>query len=147
MYGETAAMRRRAAQLREQGTDVRAMADGLVAHLDAIGWQGRAANDLRGRIRDRAAHLRDSAAQHENAAEALEEHLEEVDHLKDSITGIERKAGSLVADARSRIAEVSCHRDPDGVAREPSDADRILGAFSPPPTGHKDWLAVSIPGL
>lgn len=147
MYGETAAVRRRAAQLREQGTDVRAIADGLVAQLDAIDWQGRAATDLRGRIQDRAAHLRDCAAHHENAAEALEKHLDEVDHLKEAITGIERKSRSLVADARSRIAEVSAHRDPAGVVREPSDADRVLDAFTPPPTGHKDWLAVSIPGL
>jgi hypothetical protein len=147
MYGDTAAMRRRSAQLREQGTDVRAMADSMVGQLDAIGWQGRAAGDLRTRILDRAAHLRDCAVQHENAAEAVEKHLAEIDRLKDAVADIERKARSLVADARVRIAHAQSHQDPSGVVREPTDADRRLDSFTPPPSGHKDWLTLSIPGL
>lgn len=147
MYGDTAAMRRRAAQLREQGTDVRALADRLVAQVEALSWTGRAAADMRTRVQDRAGHLRDCANQHENAAESLEKHLAEVDRLKDAIAGIERKAGSLVADARGRIAEISAHDDPAGVRREPTDADQALDRFTPPPPGHKDWLAVSLPGL
>ena len=73
MYGDTAAMRKRAAQLRDQGTDVRALADRLVAQLETLDWQGRAAADMRSRIHDRAAHLRDCAGQHEDAAETLEQ--------------------------------------------------------------------------
>ena len=80
----------------------------------------RAAADMRARIRDRAAHLRDCATQHENAAESLERHLEEVDRLKEAITDVERKATSLTGDAATR--------------------------FTPPPAGHKDWLAVALPG-
>lgn len=147
MYGDIAAMRRRASQLREQGTDIRSLADGLVAHLDAVAWRGRAAGDLRARIQDRAASLRDNAAEHEDAAETLEKHLGEVDRLKDAVASIERKAHALVADARARIVEVSAYQDPAGVHREPSDADRVLDRFTPPPPGHKDWLTVSIPGL
>ena len=62
MYGDTAAMRKRAAQLREQGTDVRALADRLVASVEALAWTGRAANDMRARVQDRANHLRDCAS-------------------------------------------------------------------------------------
>lgn len=147
MYGDTAAMRRRAGQLREQGTDVRALADHLVASVEAMAWTGRAAADMRSRVQDRASHLRDCASHHENAAEALEKHLAEVDRRKDAIAGIERKAGSLVADAQGRIAELTSHDDPDGVRREPTDIDTALVRFTPPPPGHKDWLAVTLPGL
>jgi chromosome segregation ATPase len=147
MYGETAAMRKRAAQLREQGTDVRTMADRLVAQLETLDWQGRAAADMRSRIHDRAAHLRDCASQHENAAESLERHLSEVDRLKDSIASTERKASSLVTDARTRIAQLSRQDDPTGVIREPTDSDRLLDQFVPPQPGHKDWLTVTLPGL
>lgn len=147
MYGDTAVMRKRASQLREQGSDIRGLADRVVAQLETLEWSGRAAADMRGRIRDRAAHLRDCAGQHENAAESLERHLDEVDRLKDAIAGIERRADSLVADAKTRIAELSSHDDPAGVRREPTDADQALVRFTPPPSGHKDWLAVTLPGL
>ena len=147
MYGDTAAMRKRAAQLREQGTDVRAMADRLVAQLETLDWQGRAAADMRSRIHNRAAHLRDCAGRHENAAETLEHHLSEVDRLKDSISTTERKASSLVTDARTRIAQLRRHDDPAGVTREPTDTDRLLDQFVPPEPGHKDWLTVTLPGL
>jgi predicted phage gp36 major capsid-like protein len=124
MYGDTTAMRKRAGQLREQGTDVRALADRLVAQVDGLGWTGRAAVDLKARIQDRAALLRDCASRHENAAESLERHLAEIDRLKDSIDGTERRARSLLAD----------------------DA-RLRDQFSAPPPGHKAWLTVNLPGL
>lgn len=147
MYGDTSAMRKRATQLREQGTDLRHLADHLVAQVEAMTWQGRAARDLRTRVTDRAVHLRECAERHEDAAEALERHLAEVDRLKESISGIERKASTLVADARSRIAEVESHDDDPDVRREPDDADVVLDRFAPPPPGHKDWLTVELPGL
>jgi hypothetical protein len=126
MYGDTDVMRRRAAELREQGVDIRAMADRLVAQTEGVGWTGRAAESLGERIRERAVHLRDVAARHDGAAELLEAHLHEVDRLKDAIAGAERKAENLVADA---------------------PRDRSVSAFAPPPSGHKDWLAVDLPGL
>ena len=122
MYGDTAAMRKRAGQLKEQGTDVRALADRLVAQVDSLDWTGRAAVTMRARVQDRAAQLRECASAHDDAAESLERHLAEVDRLKDSISGIERRAGSLVAD------------DP-----------RL--EFTPPPPGHKAWLTVNLSGL
>lgn len=147
MYGDTDAMRTRAGQLREQAADVRALADRLVAQVDAMTWSGRAAADMRARVKDRAAHLRDCATDHEQAAESLERHLGEVDRLLEGIADVEHKVSSLVADARARIAELSSHDDRDGIRSEPSDADRILARFEPPPSGHKDWLTLTLPGL
>src|SRR5689334_12173575 len=121
MYGDADVMRRRVGQLREQGVDIRALADQLVGQSDGIPWSGRAADAMRERIRERATRLRECAAAHEGAADALERHAHEVDHLKDSIARTERKASALVAD--------------DGAAR-----------FDPPPSGHRDWLTVELPG-
>lgn len=147
MYGDSAAMRKRASQLREQCTDIRAMADRLIAQIESINWEGRAAADMRARIHDRAAHLRDCAAQHETAAESLTRHVAEVERLKDSIDGIERKAHSLVADARTRIAAQQAQDTPAGVTIDATDVDRTLDQFVPPAPGHKDWLTVNLPGL
>ena len=63
------------------------------------------------------------AARHDGAADSLEEHLVEVDRLKDAIAHAERRAGHLVADGEE------------------------LPEFTAPPPGHRDWLAVELPGL
>jgi hypothetical protein len=94
MYGDTDVMRRHAARLREQGVDLRAMADRLVAQTESAGWSGRAANALAERIRERATHLRDVAARHDGAAESMEAHVVEVDRLKEAISDAERRAGA-----------------------------------------------------
>ena len=148
MYGDTMVMRRRAAQLREQGEDIRAMAEQLVTHSDEVAWTGRAADAMRQRVRDRATHLRDAANAHDAAAASLEKHLAECDRLTESIAGIERRASSLVADARTRIARVEASGSDDAGGRAtPTREDQALAAFSPPPPGHKDWLDVEMPGL
>lgn len=147
MYGDTAVMRRHAAALRDQAADIRATADLLVGRAEQIGWAGRAAEAMRERVRERAAQLRGCASSHEGAADALERHLHEVDHSKDAIAEIERKATSLVTDARTRAARLAAVDDADGVDRRPSDEDDALLAFTPPPPGHRDWLAVELPGL
>jgi len=147
MYGDTAVMRKRVSQLREQGANVRATADHLVGQAEQVTWTGRAADAMRERVRDRAAQLRDCASRHEGAADALEDHLQEVDGSVDAIAQIERKASSLVADAHSRIARVDAHDDPDGVQRTATDEDQLLASFSPPPAGHRDWLTVELPGI
>jgi hypothetical protein len=147
MYGDSGVMRRRAAQLREQGTDLRTMADHLVSRTEEIAWDGRAADAMRERIRQRAVHLRASAADHDTAAETLERHAQEVDALKEAIQAIERRATALVEDARTRVARLDGAPGPDDVRREPAPTDRVLATFDPPPPGHKDWLGVSLPGL
>jgi hypothetical protein len=140
MYGDTAAGRKRVAQLREQGGDVRALAARLVSQAEAVPWHGKAADAMRERIKERADHLRAAAARHETAAESLARHLGEVDTLKEAIETRSHKAASLVEDARTRAA-----RSADGV--RPDDADSTLLAFDPPPAGHRDWLTVDLPGL
>ena len=146
MYGDTAVMRRHAAALRDQAADIRVTADLLVGRAEQISWAGRAAEAMRERVRERAAQLRGCASSHEGAADALERHLHEVDRSKDAIAEIERRAASLIADARTRAARTTSD-DPDGVDHRFSDEDDALLAFTPPPPGHRDWLAVELPGL
>lgn len=140
MYGDSAAGRKRVAQLREQSGDIRALAQRLVSQAEAVPWHGKAADAMRERIKDRANHLRTAAAHHETAADSLARHLVEVDSLKEAIETRAHKATSLVEDARTRAAEA----DPAAV---PDDAEAALLAFDPPPAGHQDWLTVDLPGL
>ena len=139
MYGDTAVGRKRVAQLREQGGDIRALAARLVSQAEAVPWHGKAAEAMRERIKERADHLREAAAQHETAAESLARHLTEVDSLKEAIEVRAHKATSLVEDARTRASEAG-DAGADG-------AEAALVAFDPPPAGHKDWLTVELPGL
>lgn len=150
MYGDSDVMRRRADHLREQAVDLRALADQLVAQTEGIGWTGRAADSMRERVRERATHIRAAAAQHDTAADSLDRHVQEVDAIKDAIVDKERRATSLVADARTRIARIDAANEAEAdpaVRRVPDADDQTLAAFAPPPSGHKDWLAVSLPGL
>lgn len=125
MYGDSGVMRRRAEQLREQAVDLRSLADQLVARAESVAWSGRAADAMRERVRERAAHVRDAAARHETAADSLDRHRREVESLKETIAAVERRADALVDEARGPRA---------------TDAE-------PPPSGHRDWLAVELPGL
>jgi RNA polymerase-binding transcription factor DksA len=140
MYGDTSVMRRRASQLREQGADIRAAADQLVARSEAIPWRGRAADDMRDRVKERAGHLRAAAHTHDSAADSLERHLAEVDRLKDAISECERRLSRLVTEARSRV-ESGAYDDPAA-----TDHDRRLAAVELPPSGHADWLTLELPG-
>jgi chromosome segregation ATPase len=140
MYGDTAAGRKRVAQLREQSGDIRALAARLVAQAEAVPWHGKAADSMRERIKERAAHLRTAAAHHETAADSLAKHLGEVDTLKESIELRRAKATTLVEDVRTRASEAEPGAEPDATAT-------ALLAFDPPPAGHRDWLTVTLPGL
>ena len=121
MYGDTDVMRKQAGLLRGQGEDIRALADQLVARAEAVPWSGRAADSMRDRIRERATRLRESAERHDAAAAAMETHLGVVEAMKDSIAQVERRVRRLTDDG-------------------------ALSAFDGPRPGHKDWLAVSLPG-
>ena len=154
MYGDTEVMRRRARQLRDQGADIRVLADQLVAQTEALGWAGRAAESMRDRIQERATHLRVAAAQHETAADSLDKHVHDVDAIKDAIADAERKVTAMVADARTRVARIESDNEADagggsgtGLRKVPDAGDQALVAFTPPPSGHKDWLAVDLPGF
>jgi len=122
MYGESDVVRKHAARLREQGEDIRALADQLVARSETLHWSGRAADAMRERVRERATRLREAAARHETAAASLETHCVDVDGLKDAILEVERRSRALVSDG-------------------------VLEDFDAPASGHKDWLGVTLPRL
>lgn len=158
MHGEPELMvdvlRRRAGQLRDQAADVRHTADALVAQTEALGWTGRAAASMRERVQERATHLRRAAEEHDLAAESLEKHAQETEVVADQVAQVERRATTLVAEARTRLARVAAAREspdhpdhPDLVPPAPDPDDEALDAFEPPPSGHPDWLAVELPGL
>jgi hypothetical protein len=147
MYGDTRVIRNLAAELREQAVDIALEADHLVALTEDCPWTGWAADALRHRSRERAATLRRTAGRHEDAADALSHHADEVDRRKDLIEALERKALGLVAAARERLADLG--DDLLAGIREvlPDRADQLLDQFAPPPSGHRDWLDVDLPGL
>lgn len=152
MYGDTEVIRRHVARLREQGLDIRTLADQLVARAEGVAWTGRAADTMRERIRERAGRLREAAGRHDCAAESLERHIAVVDTTKDTIAATERRAAAVVADARGRIAVAQRQHDLDGPAatngpRLGDPVDDEVVAFHPPEPGHRDWLDVELPGL
>lgn len=121
MYGDSEAMRRRAAELREQGADLRTLADRLVASTAGADRTARAGAALDERIRVRADRLREAAGRHDHAAEALTAHRREVDRLKDAIADTEHRATLLLAQTGATVPT--------------------------PPPGHRDWLTLDLPGL
>lgn len=146
MYGDTAAIRRLADQMGEQGVDIRHDADELVRASQQVLWDGRAAVAMRERTAERALAMRRTADQHDDAAQALRRHADEVDRLKDLIRDIAHRVRGLVDDARSRLVGLA-DRAVDLARRvAPDPVDEALAAFRPPPEGHRDWLEVRVPG-
>jgi uncharacterized protein YukE len=115
MYGDTTRIRALADRLRERATEIRALADRLVASADRVAWEGLAADAMRRHVRDRATALQRTALLHDDAAEALDRHARQVDHLKDLIASIERKARGLI------------------------------DTLTPPMPGSLEWLSVDLP--
>lgn len=142
MYGDTAVIRRLAAQLSEQGTEIRRDADRLVDASQLVLWEGRAARAMRERMAERAVALRRTADAHDGAAQALRHHADEVDRLKDRIREIAQRVRGLVEEARSRLSALA-DRAVDLVTSSTVDPfDEVLASFRPPPEGHLDWLRV-----
>ncbi|MBS43639.1 MAG: hypothetical protein CMH83_10860 [Nocardioides sp.] len=146
MYGDSETVRRHADAMGERADELRALADRLVSQVDALGWTGRAAESLRLRVADRASGLRDAAGRHERSADSLRTHAQEVERVSDRIAELERRAEALVADARTRRARVGATHG-GGSAGADERADEVLLAFDAPPSGHRDWLDVDLPGL
>ena len=141
MYGDTAAGRKRVAQLREQGGDIRALAARLVAQAEAVPWHGKAAESMRDRIKGRAHHLRAAAAQHETAAESLAAHLSEVDSLKERDRDPQPQ-GDHPRRGRPHPCLPSSPTAPSPTMPTPPCSRSTLL-----PAGHQDWLTVDLPGL
>ena len=140
MYGDTDAIRGLARTMRDQGTALRSQADWVLSRAEAVPWQGLAADAMRVRVRAQVRALRHTAELTDDAAVALVRHADEADRVKALIAAIERKAMALVAAAKDRLAGLVASVLPDPV-------DELLDRFVPPPTGHRDWLLVDLPGL
>ena len=142
MYGDTTAIRALAARLREQGLEIRAEADTLVGRAEAVSWSGLAADTMRLMSRQHAGELRTCAALHEEAAEALDRHAREVEHLQDLIAAVERRVTHLLASAAGGLGGLVRHLTGHAV---PDRVGHWLAHFDPPPHGSKAWLDVHVP--
>lgn len=140
MYGDTRTIRHLAGTMRSQATSLRHEATGLVTRAEEVHWTGLAAEAMRTTVHAQAAALRRTAELADDAASALEHHADEVDRLKALIRAIEDKVMALVAAAKDRLAGLV-----DAVLPDP--LDELLDRFVPPPSGHRDWLTVDVPGL
>ena len=138
MYGDTDVVRALARQMRARGADIRAEADDLLGRAEAVPWSGLAADAMRRLAHEHAGWLRRCAAEHESAAEALERHARQVDHLEEVIAAIERKVRHLLDSAAGGLAGLVDHVVPDSVGR-------WLHDFDPPPPGSLEWLDVHLP--
>lgn len=90
MEGVGRQIRRRAEELRAQGARLRGTADLLLTRVVEEPWEGRAAESLRQRIRDRARRLSEVADAHDRAAAALDRHADAVEGGGDG--GVESRA-------------------------------------------------------
>ncbi|MGN0065840.1 MAG: hypothetical protein ACI379_16515 [Nocardioides sp.] len=148
MYGDTAVIRGLATQMDDQAKEIRSEADGLVRSSEQVLWEGRAAEAMRQRMKERAVSLRETATEHEDAAQALRSHADNVDRLKALIDSIARKVQGLIEGAKSRLASLAQTAVDKLTDVLPDPFDDFLARFTPPPPGHKDWLDVpdQIPG-
>ena len=140
MYGDTSAIRVHARRMRERGGDIRAEASALLRNAEAVPWTGLAAEAMLRLAREHAAELQTCAAAHDHAADALERHAREVDHLKDLIANIERRVWAAIDAATSGLAGLVGHVVPDPL-------DRWARSFDPPPHGSRAWLDVRLPDV
>jgi hypothetical protein len=140
MYGDTSAIRAHARRMRERGGDIRAEANALLRNAEAVPWTGLAAEAMLRLAREHAAELQACAAAHDHAADALERHAREVDHLKDVIASIERRVWAAIDAATSGLAGLVGHVVPDPL-------DRWARSFDPPPHGSCAWLDVRLPDV
>ncbi len=140
MYGDTSAIRVHARRMRERGGDIRAEANALLMNAEAVPWTGLAAEAMLRLAREHAAELQACAAAHDHAADALERHAREVDHLKDLIANIERRVWAAIDAATSGLAGLVGHVVPDPL-------DRWARSFDPPPHGSRAWLDVRLPDV
>ena len=146
MYGDTEVIRGLAQTLREQADGIRGEADRLLRSTESVPWQGLASDAMRTQARSRTRALRHTAGLHDTAADALDRHAAEVERVKALIATIEETVRALVAAARDRLAGLAGAVSA-GLGLAPDPVDQLLDRFVPPPSGHRDWLAVDLPGL
>jgi hypothetical protein len=134
VYGDTAVLRALARAMREQGEDIRAESAALVSRADAVRWSGLAADALRRLAREQACVLTASAHAHDRAAEALERHAREVDHVKNLIAAVERRVDAVLDSVGADLSGLLHSRVVHWFARTEL-----------PPPGHLAWLDLRLP--
>ena len=111
MVGDTAAIRHLAQSLRERADDVRAESRRLGRRVEAVPWEGRAADAMREQARRRAAALTDTARLHDEAADALDRHAAAVDDALAAVAGVAAgilgEVGEIGAAVRGGLAAVA----------------------------------------
>jgi hypothetical protein len=140
MFGDTAVIRALARQLRERAGEIRREADELAGRAESVPWTGLAADAMRGMARDHATRLRRSAEAHLDAADALDRHARDVDHVAALIAAIEHRAWGLLDSATSGVVGLVGHVLPDALSH-------WAHHFDPPPHGSPAWLDVHLPSL
>lgn len=143
MYGDTSVIRGLGRTMRDLAGDIRQEADQLVGQAELTQWTGLAADVMRRRAREHASELRQTAGLHDDAAQALARHANELDRLTELIASVERRVLSLIDAARERLSDLV----DDMRHLAPDPLDRLLGHFAPPPHGSRDWLDVDLPGV
>src|SRR5262249_13703057 len=126
MYGDSSVIRGHARRMRDRAGEIRAEADALLGAAEAVPWTGLAADAMRRLAREHAEGLHRCALAHQDAADALDRHARSVDHVKDLIASIERRAMGLIGTATSGVAGLIGHVLPDAV-------DDWAHDFDPPP--------------
>lgn len=132
MYGDTQAIRRLAQEFREQAVGVRTLSTELLWTTHEAAWSGLGAEAMRSSAVDRCARMRRTAVLHDDAAQALEHHADEVDRLKAEIARLERLFRAVVADAADRLV--------------PDSFDELMDRLVAPPSGDRSWLDFDFPG-
>ena len=112
MYGDTAVIRALARRMGERAAEIRAEADRLVGHAEAVPWTGLAADAMRHLARDHAAGCAPAPRRTRTAGAALDRHAREVDHLEELIAAVEHRVLHLLHSASSGVAGSSPPRGP-----------------------------------
>ncbi|GAA1150610.1 putative T7SS-secreted protein [Nocardioides aquiterrae] len=106
MYGDTTTIRALARRLRERGDEIRDLAAGLGASARDVAWDGLAADAMRTHVEARVRALYRAACLHDDAADALDRHAREVDHVKDLLHDLEEAAQGAADGVVDKLKEL-----------------------------------------
>lgn len=149
MYGDPARIEALARSLRTEADRAAGQADRIRATVDALEWQGEAADAFRERMGRRIKSCETAQADLVAAADALQRHAEqarallaEIARLQDAVTGWLNRAIDEAGNAAERAWDAV--RDVVGGVVDYLDflpwRDWDFDPTITPPPGHKDWL-------
>lgn len=139
-YGDPEGIRRLARRLAREAAGMREDAAQVQRAVQAVPWQGVAADAMAAASRHRVAQLRHTADLYDEAAEQLADHARRVADRLALIAAIEQHVLGLLDRARSRVLDAAA-----GLLEALDPRDELLAAFRPPPSGSVEWLTVRLP--